>query len=85
MLEAGVVLLTISQLLGYKSFTTTMIYLHGRRPYLNATPSPIDWLPVLQCPRWQEPAKAGGAKSLNVADQSGHTYRGGVLNEFGDW
>jgi len=54
LLEAGVDLLTISQLLGHKSFTTTMIYLHVRRPHLNSTPSPIDWLPVRQCPRWQD-------------------------------
>lgn len=55
LLEAGVDLLTISQLLGHKSFTTTMIYLHVRRPHLNSTPSPIDWLPVRQCPGWQQP------------------------------
>ena len=54
LLEAGVDLLTIGQLLGHKSFTTTMIYLHVRRPHLNSTPSPIDWLPVRQCPRWQD-------------------------------
>ena len=66
LLEAGVDLLTIGQLLGHKSFTTTMIYLHVRRPHLNSTPSPLDWLPVRQCPRWlepprQEPPEAGGA------------------------
>lgn len=52
LLEAGVDLLTIGQLLGHKSFMTTMIYLHVRRPHLQSTPSPIDWLPVRQCPRW---------------------------------
>ena len=52
MLEAGVDLLTISRLLGHKSFTTTMIYLHVRRPHLNSTPSPLDWLPIRQCPGW---------------------------------
>ena len=66
LLEAGVDLLTISQLLGHKSFMTTMIYLHVRRPHLQSTPSPIDWLPVRQCPRWLEtprlePPEAGGA------------------------
>jgi integrase len=55
LLEAGVDLLTIGRLLGHKSFTTTMIYLHVRRPHLNSTPSPLDWLPVRQCPRWVEP------------------------------
>jgi site-specific recombinase XerD len=54
LLEAGVDLLTIGQLLGHKSFMTTMIYLHVRRPHLESTPSPLDWLPVRQCPRWTE-------------------------------
>ncbi len=63
LLEAGVDLLTIGQLLGHKSFMTTMIYLHVRRPHLQSTPSPIDWLPVRQCPRWLEPPEAGGAPS----------------------
>jgi site-specific recombinase XerD len=54
LLEAGVDLLTIGQLLGHKSFMTTMIYLHVRRPHLESTPSPLDWLPVRQCPRWRE-------------------------------
>jgi integrase/recombinase XerD len=65
LLEAGVDLLTIGQLLGHSSFLTTMVYLHVRRPHLQSTPSPIDWLPVRQCPRWLEgpkgPDEAGGA------------------------
>jgi site-specific recombinase XerD len=52
LLEAGVDLLTISRLLGHKSFSTTMIYLHVRRIHLGSTPSPIDWLPVRQVPGW---------------------------------
>lgn len=52
LLEAGVDLLTIGRLLGHKHFTTTMIYLHVRRPHLESTPSPLDWLPVRQCPQW---------------------------------
>ena len=55
LLEAGVDLLTIGRLLGHKSFMTTMIYLHVRRPHLDSTPSPIDWLPVRQLPGWQQP------------------------------
>jgi integrase/recombinase XerD len=55
LLEAGVDLLTISRLLGHKSFSTTMIYLHVRRPHLQSTPSPIDWLPVRQVPGWVDP------------------------------
>jgi site-specific recombinase XerD len=57
LLEAGVDLLTIGHLLGHKSFMTTMIYLHVRRPHLDSTPSPLDWLPVRQCPRWVEPPR----------------------------
>jgi integrase/recombinase XerD len=55
LLEAGVDLLTISRLLGHKSFSTTMIYLHVRRIHLGSTPSPIDWLPVRQLPGWALP------------------------------
>ena len=52
LLEAGVDLLTIGQLLGHRSFGSTLVYLHVRRPHLDSTPSPLDWLPVRQCPRW---------------------------------
>ena len=54
LLEAGVDILTISRLLGHASFTTTMLYLHVRRPHLESTPSPLDWLPVRQLPMWQQ-------------------------------
>lgn len=65
LLEAGVDLLAIGQLLGHKSFLTTMIYLHVRQPHLQSTPSPIDWLPVRQCPRWTQAQQTGGASSGN--------------------
>jgi len=65
LLEAGVDLLTIGQLLGHSSFLTTMVYLHVRRPHLQSTPSPIDWLPVRQCPRWLEPPPASDAEPSN--------------------
>ena len=55
LLEAGVDLLTIGQLLGHRSFSSTLVYLHVRRPHLHSTPSPIDWLPVRQCPMWMRP------------------------------
>ena len=58
LLEAGVDVLTIGQLLGHTSFMTTMIYLHVRRPHLDSTPSPIDWLPVRQLPGWQQPGSS---------------------------
>jgi site-specific recombinase XerD len=52
LLEAGVDLLTISRLLGHRSFSTTLIYLHVRRPHLESIRSPLDWLPLEQCPRF---------------------------------
>ncbi len=55
LLEAGVDLFTIMRLLGHKSLSTTMIYLHVRRVHLGSTPSPIDWLPVKQVPDWKNP------------------------------
>ena len=54
-LEAGVDLLTISRLLGHASFTTTMVYLHCRREHLGRSPSPLDWLPTRQLPKWEDP------------------------------
>lgn len=51
LLEAGVDLLTIQKLLGHRSFSTTLIYLHVRRPHLQTIPSPFDLLPIAQCPR----------------------------------
>ncbi|MDP6719181.1 MAG: site-specific integrase [Pirellulaceae bacterium] len=54
LLEAGVDILTISRLLGHASFTTTMVYLHVRRPHLESVPSPLDWLPVRQLPGWHQ-------------------------------
>jgi site-specific recombinase XerD len=57
LLERGVDLLTIQRLLGHRSFSTTLIYLHVRRPHLESIPSPLDWLPVNQCPRLEPPPK----------------------------
>jgi hypothetical protein len=59
LLEAGVDLLTIGQLLGHKSFSTPMVYLHVRRPHLDSTPIPADWLPVRQLPGWVMPNTVG--------------------------
>jgi site-specific recombinase XerD len=56
LLEAGVDLMAISKLLGHSSFLTTMIYLHCRSQHFNSAPSPIDWLPTRQCPRWVDPS-----------------------------
>jgi len=55
LLERGVDLLVIQRLLGHRSFSTTLIYLHVRRPHLESVPSPLDWLPVSQCPRMEPP------------------------------
>jgi integrase/recombinase XerD len=57
LLEAGVDLMAISRLLGHASFTTTMVYLHVRRPHLGSVPSPLDWLPVRQLPTWEQPER----------------------------
>ena len=65
MLEAGVDLLTISKLLGHSSFVTTMVYLHCRRPHLERAPSPIDWLPIRQCPKWIDPTQPPPATPAN--------------------
>ena len=54
-LEAGISLKVIQKLLGHSSLQTTMIYLHCRRQHFNSAPSPIDWLPTRQCPRWVDP------------------------------
>jgi site-specific recombinase XerD len=56
LLEAGVDILTISRLLGHASFQTTMVYLHVRRTHLLRTPSPLDWLPTRQLPKWDDPS-----------------------------
>ncbi|PNY34972.1 integrase, partial [Rhodopirellula baltica] len=63
LLEAGVDLLTISKLLGYASFITTMVYLHCRREHLAAAPSPLDWLPVKQLPTYSPPEENTSKKS----------------------
>ena len=55
LLEAGVDILTISRLLGHASFQTTMIYLHVRRTHMLRAPSPLDWLPTRQLPKWADP------------------------------
>ena len=55
LLESGVDLLTIQRLLGHRSFSTTLIYLHVRQPHLESMPSPLDWLPLEQCPRFAAP------------------------------
>jgi len=43
LLEGGSDLLTIGRLLGHRAFTTTMIYLHVRRPHLESTPVHSTW------------------------------------------
>lgn len=55
LLECGVDLLTIQRLLGHRSFSTTLVYLHVRRPHLESIQSPLDWLPLEQCPRIAAP------------------------------
>lgn len=57
LLEAGIDLLTIQRLLGHRSFSTTMVYLHVTQQRLEAVSSPLDWLPLEQCPSEFEPAR----------------------------
>lgn len=68
LLEAGVDLMAISRLLGHSSFATTMVYLHCRRQHLGTAPSPIDWLPVRQCPKWVDPT-SGPNSSLILGNR----------------
>jgi site-specific recombinase XerD len=64
LLESGVDLLTISRLLGHRSFSTTLIYLHVRRPHMESVQSPLDLLPLDQCPRFGDwPAAPSRAAS----------------------
>lgn len=65
LLEAGVDILTISRLLGHASFQTTMIYLHVRRTHMLRTPSPLDWLPTRQLPKWADPTANSEHKTDN--------------------
>ncbi len=55
LLEAGVDLVTIQRLLGHRSFSTTLIYLHVRSAHLQSVPSLLDLLPLEQCPRFAAP------------------------------
>jgi hypothetical protein len=57
--------LTISNLMGHSSIITTMVYLHVRRQHFDRSPSPLDWLPVRQCP----PTKT---KSISGRDPNVH-------------
>jgi integrase/recombinase XerD len=68
LLEAGVDLMAISKLLGHSSFLTTMIYLHCRRQHLGTAPSPLDWLPTRQCPRWVDPTLQTPASDKTAED-----------------
>lgn len=67
LMESGVDLLTISRLLGHRSFSTTLVYLHVRRPHLERTVSPLDLLPVDQCPRFAEPAVSAAPAASSAA------------------
>lgn len=69
MLEAGVDLMTLSRLLGHASFVTTMVYLHCRREHLPTVPSPLDWLPVQDVPKYQMPEEGPSDNSRPKPDQ----------------
>jgi hypothetical protein len=46
-----------------------MIYLHCRRQHFNSAPSPIDWLPTRQCPRWVDPSLQAPRQAPPEQDQ----------------
>jgi integrase/recombinase XerD len=54
LLEGGTDIVTIQALLGHRSLTTTQVYTHVARTYVNATASPLDKLKPKQ---QEEPAK----------------------------
>ena len=51
-------------MMGHSSFITTMVYLHVRRQHFDRSPSPLDWLPVRQCPQ------CSGARRADWLDKS---------------
>ena len=53
LLEGGTNIVVIQALLGHRSLTTTQVYTHVARTYVNATASPLDRLKEKK----QEPAK----------------------------
>lgn len=61
LLEAGVDILAIQHLLGHSSLSTTLIYLHCRRMHVETIASPLDLLPVSQCPRVIRPGESSAS------------------------
>jgi site-specific recombinase XerD len=53
LLERGVNIRVIQQLLGHRSLRSTEIYTHVARTYLKDTPSPLDLLPMIERPAVQ--------------------------------
>ncbi len=51
LLEDGADLHTIQMLLGHRDLEETTVYLHVSKRHLNATPSPLDALPVSETPK----------------------------------
>jgi site-specific recombinase XerD len=60
LLEGGTNLCVIQALLGHQSLTTTQVYIHVARTYVNATASPLDALRVQSPKQEVRPGKRKG-------------------------
>jgi site-specific recombinase XerD len=68
LLEAGVNLLVIQKILGHGSLSTTAIYMHVRRDYLQSVSQTVDLLPLAQlCGQTSEPPQKAAPRRRKSA------------------